>query len=374
MTEFIPPGTRFLALPSPFPMKRGGALHGARIAYETWGTLNAARDNAVLILTGLSPDAHAAANAGNPEPGWWEAMLGPGKPIDTDRWFVDLRELARQLQGFDRPGVDQPGDRRHRIGSTFPNCRSRTAPTPRAQWCTALGIERLACVIGNSMGGMIALALPAAASGHRRARTSTFPAARARCRSRSRSARCSAKRSAWIRTGTTATTTTTHYPEAGMRMARKLGVITYRSALEWDGRFGRVRLDSDRRDDEDPFGLEFEVESYLEGHARRFVRRFDPNCYLYLSRSMDWFDLAEYAPDGDVDGRPGAASASRRRWRSAWRPTSCSRCSSRSRSPTACAPAAPTRFLPLPSPQGHDAFLVDIARFGPAVGDFLARL
>ena len=76
-----------------------------------------------------------------------------------------------------------------------------------------------------------------------------------------------------------------------MRMARKLGVITYRSALEWDGRFGRVRLDSDRRDDEDPFGLEFEVESYLEGHARRFVRRFDPNCYLYLSRSMDWFDL-----------------------------------------------------------------------------------
>ena len=83
-----------------------------------------------------------------------------------------------------------------------------------------------------------------------------------------------------------------------MRMARKLGVITYRSALEWDGRFGRVRLDSDRRDD-DAFGLEFEVESYLEGHARRFVRRFDPNCYLYLSRSMDWFDLGEHC-NGDV--------------------------------------------------------------------------
>src|SRR5690606_28746009 len=86
------------------------------------------------------------------------------------------------------------------------------------------------------------------------------------------------------------------YPESGMRMARKLGVITYRSALEWDGRFGRVRLDSDRRDDEDPLGLEFEVESYLEGHARRFVRNFDPNSYLFLSRSMDWFDLGEYCP------------------------------------------------------------------------------
>src|SRR3546814_10704008 len=88
MTEFIPPGTRWIDLPSPFPMKRGGALHGARIAYETWGTRNAAGDNTILILTGLSPDAHAAANEANPAPGWWEAMVGPGKPIDTDRWHV----------------------------------------------------------------------------------------------------------------------------------------------------------------------------------------------------------------------------------------------------------------------------------------------
>ena len=88
MTEFIPPGTRFHALPSPFPFKRGGALHGARVAYETWGTLAADASNAILIVTGLSPDAHAAANEANPAPGWWEAMVGPGKPIDTHRWFV----------------------------------------------------------------------------------------------------------------------------------------------------------------------------------------------------------------------------------------------------------------------------------------------
>ena len=79
---------RYCALPSPFAMKRGGALHGARVAYETWGRLNAARDNAVLILTGLSPSAHAASNPDDPSPGWWEAMLGPGKAIDSDRWFV----------------------------------------------------------------------------------------------------------------------------------------------------------------------------------------------------------------------------------------------------------------------------------------------
>lgn len=88
-----------------------------------------------------------------------------------------------------------------------------------------------------------------------------------------------------------------------MRMARKLGVITYRSALEWDGRFGRDAAGFEQAAD-DPFGLEFQVESYLEGHARRFVRFFDPNCYLYLSRSMDWFDLAEY-----VEERPVAGSA-----------------------------------------------------------------
>ena len=88
MTESIAPGTRFVALPSPFAFKRGGELHGARMAFETWGELNAARDNAVLILTGLSPNAHAASNASNPEPGWWEAMLGPGKYIDTTRHFA----------------------------------------------------------------------------------------------------------------------------------------------------------------------------------------------------------------------------------------------------------------------------------------------
>ena len=112
MTEFIPPGTRFIDLPSPFPMKRGGALHGARVAYETWGTLNAARDNAVLILTGLSPDAHAAANDGNPEPGWWEAMLGPGKPIDSDRWFVICVNSLGSCKGSTGPASLNPRHRR----------------------------------------------------------------------------------------------------------------------------------------------------------------------------------------------------------------------------------------------------------------------
>ena len=157
-------------------------------------------------------------------------------------------------------------------------------------------------------------------------------------------------------------------------MARKLGVITYRSALEWDGRFGRVRLDSDR--EEDPFGLEFEVESYLEGHARRFVRRFDPNCYLYLSRSMDWFDIGEYCAAGQADTHAGLARIRVEKALAIGVHTDILFPVQQQEeiADGLRAGGAQATFLPLPSPQGHDAFLVDIGRFGPAVAGFLNAL
>src|SRR3954453_4878559 len=99
---------RYFDLPSPFAMKRGGALIGARLAYETWGTLNAARDNAVLILTGLSPSAHAASNAADASPGWWEDMLVPGKAIDTDRWFVICANTLGSCKGSTGPADANP--------------------------------------------------------------------------------------------------------------------------------------------------------------------------------------------------------------------------------------------------------------------------
>jgi len=381
MTEFIPPGTRFFALPSPFAMKRGGVLREARLAYETWGTLNAARDNAVLILTGLSPDAHAASNAANADDGWWEAMVGPGKPIDTDRWFVVCANSLGSCKGSTGPASINPeSSDLYRLD--FPELSVEDVANAAHALVRGLGIDTLACVIGNSMGGMTALAYlllhPRAARTHINisgsARALPFSIA---IRSLQREA---------IRLDPNWNNghyDDARYPEAGMRMARKLGVITYRSALEWDGRFGRVRLDSDRRDDEDPFGLEFEVESYLEGHARRFVRRFDPNCYLYLSRSMDWFDIGEYAPGREIGTPPGPGDAMAGL--------------ARIRVERALAigvhtdilfplqqqeqiadglrtGGADAAFLPLPSPQGHDAFLVDIERFGPAVRGFLASL
>ena len=382
MTEFIPVGTRFLTLPSPFPMKRGGALHGARVAYETWGTLNAARDNAVLILTGLSPDAHAAAHADNPAPGWWEAMLGPGKPIDTARWFVVCVNALGSCKGSTGPASINPATGTlYRLD--FPGLSVEDGADAAAHVVRELGVAQLACVIGTSMGGMVALALLLRHPDIARSHLNISGAAHALPFSIAiRSLQREAIRLDPQWNG--GTYDDEHYPESGMRMARKLGVITYRSALEWDGRFGRVRLDQsaqnpDRPDDE-PFGLEFQVESYLEGHARRFVRNFDPNCYLYLSRSMDWFDLGEYCParcgDADADARHGLALIRIDKALSIGVQTDIlfplqqqQQIAEGLRDG-----GADARFLPLESPQGHDAFLVDIARFGPAVAGFLDEL
>lgn len=378
MTEFIPPGTRHIDLPSPFPMKRGGALHGARIAYETWGELNPRGDNAILIVTGLSPDAHAAANPGNPEPGWWEAMLGPGKPIDSDHWFVICVNSLGSCKGSTGPASLDPA-RGEPYRLAFPELSVEDGADAAAHVVRALGIGQLACVIGNSMGGMTALALLVRHPGLARNHINISGAARAlpfsiAIRSLQREAiRLDPQ---WNQ----GDYDETRYPESGMRMARKLGVITYRSALEWDGRFGRVRLDSDRADDE-PFGLEFEVESYLEGHARRFVRRFDPNCYLYLSRSMDWFDLGDYCGGGDgLDNdeqvRGGLARIRLEKALAIGVHTDILFPLQQQQeiAEGLRAGGVDARFLPLESPQGHDAFLVDIARFGPAVAGFLDEL
>lgn len=370
MSEFVPPGARFVALPSSFAMKRGGALNGARIAYETWGELNATRDNAILILTGLSPNAHAAANEGNPEPGWWEAMVGPGKPIDSRRWYIVCVNSLGSCKGSTGPASINPATgEAYRL--QFPELAIEDIANAAFEVTRALGIERLACVIGNSMGGMTALAYLLLHPGAARAHINISGSARAlpfsiAIRSLQREA---------IRLDPNwnqGNYDDAHYPENGMRMARKLGVVTYRSAMEWDGRFGRVRLDSECRED-DPFGLEFEVERYLEGHARRFVHQFDPNCYLYLSRSMDWFDMDGY---GGGDAMAGLAKIHIEKALAIGVRTDILFPLQQQEQVAdgLRAGGAQAEFLPLESPQGHDAFLVDFDRFGPAIAGFLAQL
>lgn len=377
MTEFIPTGTRFVDLPSPFPMKRGGELRGARMAYESWGRLAPDGSNAVLILTGLSPDAHAASSDANPDPGWWEQMLGPGKPIDTDRWFVVCVNTLGSCKGSTGPASLNPATGEpYRLD--FPPLSVEDCADAAAHVVRSLGIGELACVVGNSMGGMVALAFLQRHPGLARQHVNISGAARALPFSIAiRSLQREAIRldPAW----NGGHYDDQAYPESGMRMARKLGVITYRSALEWDGRFGRVRLDSERQDS-DPFGLEFEVESYLEAHARRFVRRFDPNCYLYLGRSMDWFDLGDYCPRRSGDSREDtlAALASLELERALVIGVHTDILFPLQQQEEIAEGLArggvDARFVPLESPQGHDAFLVDIARFGPVVREFLDEL
>lgn len=370
MTEFIPPGSRFLALPSPLPLKRGGQLTGARIAYETWGRLDAQASNAILIVTGLSPDAHAASHPANPEPGWWERMLGPGKPIDTDRWFVVCVNSLGSCKGSTGPASLNPA-----TGAPwrldFPELSVEDIGDAAAAVVKALGISQLACLIGNSMGGMTALAVLQRHPGIARGHINISGSAQALPFSIAiRSLQREAIRldPAW----NNGNYDQDSYPEAGMRIARKLGVITYRSALEWDGRFGRVRLDSEAGED-DPFGMEFQVESYLEGHARRFVRRFDPNCYLYLGRAMDWFDLGEYA-GGDVIAALAGLQLEKALAIGANTDILFPVQQQEQIAQGLAAGGCQAAFIGMDSPQGHDAFLVDFERFGPAVAGFLAAL
>jgi homoserine O-acetyltransferase len=364
----MPDARRYHDLPSPFAMKRGGYLHGARLAYETWGRLSPARDNAVLILTGLSPSAHAASSAEDPDPGWWEAIVGPGKALDTGRWFVICVNALGSCKGSTGPASINP-----ETGSPyrldFPELALEDVANASHALVRVLGIERLACLVGCSMGGMSALAYMLLHPGSVRAHISISTAPQAQpfaiaIRSLQREA---------IRLDPNwneGRYDDAHYPEHGMQIARKLGVITYRSAIEWGGRFGRIRLDADRRED-DPFGFEFQVESYLEGHARRFARSYDPNSYLYLSRASDWFDMAEYGA-GDVLAGLRRIRIERALVIGVDTDILFPLQQQQQIADGLTASGAAVEFVALDSPQGHDAFLVDTARFGAAIARFLA--
>lgn len=361
---------RYFALPSPFAMKRGGELHGARVAYETWGTLSPARDNAVLLLTGLSPSAHAASNAEDPTPGWWEAMIGPGKAIDTSRWFVIcVNSLGSDKGSTCAASVNPATGEPYRLD--FPELSLEDVANAAHGAVRSLGIEQLACLIGCSMGGMSALAYMVLHPGSVRAHISVDTAPQAQpfaiaIRSLQREA---IRLDPYWNNGRY---DDSDYPEAGMSIARKLGVITYRSAMEWNGRFARIRLDPEQRND-NPFGMEFEVESYLEGHARRFVHTFDPNSYLYLSRASDWFDISEYGNGNVMEGlkriRIEKAMVIGVSTDILFPLEQQEQIADGLR-----AAGAEVEFVALNSPQGHDAFLVDIPNYSRAIGGFLGRL
>lgn len=357
---------RFATLPDPFPMWRGGVLHGARVAYETWGQLNAARSNAILVFTGLSPSAHAKSSAEDTSEGWWEEMIGPGGFIDTDRYFVVCVNSMGSCFGSTGPASESPvTGAPYRM--SFPELSVEDIARGGFETLRSLGIERADTIIGPSLGGMSVLAF-----------LGQFPGAARRVISISGTAAASPfaialrsiQREAILRDPDWADGfyTSEKPPATGMRIARKLGMMTYRSAHEWVQRFGREPVSPDLRED-GPFAPEFAIQSYLEAHARRFVRAFDPNCYLYISRAMDRFDLAKH-------GGTNVEALKRSRVEHALvigveSDMLFAIAEQRSLADDFKNAGATTRFAPLDCIEGHDSFLIDIERFGKEMRSFL---
>ena len=279
---------RYASLPDPFPMWRGGELHGARIAYETWGTLNERRDNAILLFTGLSPTAHAASSPEDPSEGWWQGMVGPKLALDSQRFFIICVNSLGSCFGSTGPASENPATGKpYRL--SFPDLSIEDIARAGYETVRSLGIERLDTVMGPSLGGMVVLAYAAMfpQAARRLVCISGTPAAAPfaiALRSIQREAITTDP--AWKGGNYSAD----HPPVTGQRLARKLGTITYRSAAEWQQRFGRepIRADMARTD---PFASEFAVQGYLEALAQKWTSAFDANCYLYISRSMDRFEL-----------------------------------------------------------------------------------
>jgi homoserine O-acetyltransferase len=355
-----------VALPDPFVLYRGGLLHQARIAYESWGRLNAARDNAVLLFTGLSPSAHAAATDSDPAPGWWQRIIGPGLALDTNRhYIVCVNSLGSCFGSTGAASINPATGERYRLD--FPEVAVEDIARAGYEAMRALGVEQLDTVIGASLGGMsvVAFATQFPHAARRLISISGSPAA-----SPFAIALRSVQREAILRDpdwqgGQYALD---RPPRSGLRVARKLGTITYRSAAEWRQRFGREPIAGNAHP-VSAFAPHFAVESYLESQAERFTRIFDANCYLYLSSAMDRFDLAEHggsyaAALSNVSAKVLVIGVESDMLFAIQEQAAIAEAFANN--------AAATHFARLPSLEGHDAFLVDIPRFEAEIRRFLA--
>jgi homoserine O-acetyltransferase len=349
-------------------MHRGGVLPRVDIAYETWGELNEDGSYAVLLFTGLSPSAHAASSPEDTSPGWWEDMVGLGRPIDTRNYFVICVNSLGSCFGSTGPAsIDPRSGEPYRL--RFPVLTIEDVAVAGREVVRHLGIRQLHTVVGPSLGGMSALAFCVLYPEMSRGLVAISSAARATAFAialRSLQREMIRSDPDWM---------DGNYPPdkpplRGMRLARKLGMITYRSAEEWDQRFGRERAGGEH-DAGDQFGVDFEVESYLEHHANKFIGQFDPNCYLYLSRAMDLFDVAEHSGCVATElAKPGIERALVVGVETDFlfplhEQEQLAECLERE--------GREVEFVALPSLQGHDSFLVDMDGFRPVIARYFDR-
>jgi len=360
--------THSLTLEAPLPLDSGQELARAEIAYETYGELAADKSNAVLIFHALTGDQYVAStNPVTGKPGWWERMVGPGKPIDTTRFHVICANVIGGCLGSTGPASLRAEGTPW--GMDFPVITIRDMARAQVALLDALGIGTLYAAIGGSMGGMVALSLAA-----------NFPDRAERVMVIASAARHSAQNIAFHEVGRQAVMADPNWqdgayygtgkaPDAGLAVARMAAHITYLSEDGLTAKFGR-RL-QDRSAKSFGFDADFQVESYLRYQGNAFTSRFDANSYLYITRALDYFDLAE-----EHGGRLADAFANSRArfclisFDSDWLyPTA----ESRSVVHALNANALPVSFVELSAPYGHDSFLLDVPALDRVVKGFLDR-
>jgi homoserine O-acetyltransferase len=356
----VTPGRRF-------HLEGGGHLDHLEVAYETWGTLDAGATNAVLVCHALTGDAHAAGRAGpgQPTPGWWDALIGPGRALDTTRYFVVCSNVIGGCQGSTGPASPHPDDGRP-YGSRFPVVTIRDMVRAQASLADALGIRRWHSVVGGSMGGMQALEWGVMFPD--RVRTLVLA---------STTAEASALQIAWSHIGRMAVEADPRFrggdyydaapgdgPWRGLAVARMCAQVTYRSDEVFTERFHRTVINQLH------FSLDrtFDVESYLDYHGLKLVRRFDANSYLRLNRAMDLHDVSR--------GRGSLVAALARvrapalvaavRSDGLYPPRQ-----QRALRDGLDAVGVATEWVDIDSPHGHDGFLIETGQLGARLTPFL---
>lgn len=309
---FVTSGYQLFHHTSPLPLDYGGVLPEFQLAYETWGELNEAKDNTILIHTGLSASSHAKSHADNTARGWWEDFIGPGKALDTNRFFVICTNVLGSCYGSTGPSSPHPFDpEKTPYGSRFPILSIFDMVRAQFLLLDHLGIDSLFASIGSSMGGMQSIAA-AHLEPHRVKRVASISGC-ARSGPSSIALRF-AQRSVlmsdpnWNRG---------HYygpnrlpPHTGMKLARQIATITYRSGPEWEQRFGRRRRKAaptvpgqeDGQEVAPALCPDFEIESYIDHQGESFCLKYDANSLIYISKAMDLFDMSDDALE-DLDER-----------------------------------------------------------------------
>ena len=362
------------AFAEPLPLRSGASLSNYELAVETYGSLNADRSNAVLICHALNASHHVAGTYGNRPAdqadslGWWDNMVGPGKPVDTDRFFVvGVNNLGSCFGSTGPASIDAATGKPY--GASFPVVTVEDWVDAQTRLADVLGIERFAAVMGGSLGGMQALAWSV-----------RHPERIAHCIAIASTAKLSAQNIAFNDVARQAILTDPDFhggdfyarhvvPRRGLRVARMIGHITYLSDDDMAEKFGRSLKADDLAFG---YGAEFEIESYLRYQGDKFSDYFDANSYLLITKALDYFDPA--APfDGSLTTAFAHASARflvisfSTDWRFA--PVK-----SREIVKALLDNKHPVTYAEIDAPHGHDAFLLDDARYHSLVAAYFDRI